>query len=352
MLYFRTAAIITLMILIMLVIGCSSGNGNTPTEPNDELSGIPSSIPIFTMTDTGDVFNAVQLFGAYELTIDPENQTADLITKRTSAIGEDYLVSGTAFFTILPCADCLKMTGISLLLDGSVALNFNVAHPFEKANMSKPPSASNRNDLDVFDLAAVIVPNGGTATIYSLTGESVYDQYCVTPDGYTTELADMLAAESAALPYFLVIDDSDTGISTFNRFEMSSNSDFSIGLDLTGGALSFDIYLTMAYGFSARKPDRLNPKYYNPEFNRKPAWKVEVIPPEGTAPPAIGNTWQDNDSTTEFDVKVLVRDWQIGATVYGTPADFGNADPTNIFAASEPSVVSVEIPGMNVTLVE
>jgi len=232
-----------------------------------------------------------------------------------------------------------------LNLDGNVVLTFSISHPFEKGIIGDPPTGKNRLDLDVFDLALVIAPQETTAINYSLIGLSVYNNICGEADGYTTELDEMLQ-DSAAMPYFLVIDDSIGGSGTYNKFEMGTKGvEFDTVFDLSSGVLRFDLYLTMGYGFSAVKADRLNPAYYNPEFNRKASWKIVVTPPEGDDPPAIGNTWDNADSLTLYNVTVEVYDWQIGANV-----DPDLTNPDDIYAASGVSSVSVEIPGMNNTL--
>ena len=343
----RFFVLVIVLTIVAFLIGCSSGGGSNPLTP-EKTTGSMDNVPIIGVTDAQSSFNAIGLFGAYELTINSD-LTTELVSKRVGAIGEDYIVSGLGFFTIKPCPTCLKMTGVEITPDGNVLLTFEISHPFKKGNTSEPPTAANRLDLDVFDLAMVIAPTGGTPVTYALTGESVYTDNCVDPDGFTTELAEVID-DDAALPYFLVIDDSDTGTSTLNKFEMGTvGLSFDVGFNLSGPAMTFDMYLTMGYGFSARRPDRLHPKYYNPEFNRKAAWKVAVTPPEGVDPPAMGNTWDDNDSVATYNVVVDVYDWQIGATV-ATAADFADADPSEIYAASEPSGVSVEIPGMNTAL--
>jgi len=97
---------------------------------------------------------------------------------------------------------------------------------------------------------------------------------------------------------------------------MGSQKSFQVQFPVTPPEnLTFNLYLTCGYGSSAVLVDRLNPTYYNPEFNRKSAWKVEVIPPNGTNPPSQGNTWASNDSSTPFNVTVKAYDWQIGANV-------------------------------------
>ncbi len=348
----RPVIIISLLIVTLAMIGCSSG-ANTPLTPQgnnaaDSLDNIP--IIGASMLDDGS-FDAIGMLGAYELTINPEDSTAELTAKRIAAIGEDYIVSGINFFTIAPCATCLKITGIAIDMDGNAVLTYSISHPFPEGDSFKPPSAANRLDLDVFDLAMVIVPLEATAATYSLTGKSVYTGYCINPDGYTTEL-DAVVEDTTVMPFFLAVDDSDTGTSTFNKFAMGEEDmKFDAGFDLSAGVLSFDLYLTMGYGFSAKKPDRLTPKYYNPEFNRKAAWKVAVIPPEGEYPPAMENTWNDMNNTDLWPVTVQVYDWQQGATVFtGAPEEFSNADSDNVFASSEIASVSVEIPGMNSSL--
>ena len=347
--YTRSLVIVALLVMIALILGCSGGG--TPITPDKSPESL-DSVPIIGLTDTNDTFNAIGLMGAYELYINPDDLSAELVNKRVSSIGEDYIVSGIAFFTVVPCADCLKIAGIGLV-GGNLQLSFVISHPFKPA-VGPDPSAANRNDLDVFDLAMVIFPGGDpapTPTTYTLTTADVYNGFCVGADGYTCELADVVLND-AALPYFLVVDDSAEvpPAATWNKFAMGTvDTVFDVGFNMLAGSLRFDMYLTMGYGFSAKKPDRITPKYYNPEFNRKAAWKVVVTPPCGVDPPAMGNTWQDNDITTPFDVTVDVYDWQIGAVV-STAADFSDADPGEIYAASSPSGVSVEVPGMNVAL--
>ena len=342
----RFSVLVIVLTIVAFLIGCSSG-GSNPVTP-EKASGSMDYVPIIGVSDAQSSFNGIGLFGAYELTINSD-LTTELTSKRVGAIGEDYIVSGLAFFTIAPCPTCLKMAGVEITPDGNLFLTFIISHPFKKGIIGETPTAINRLDLDVFDLAMVVAPNGGTPVSYALTGESVYPDVCFDTDGYTTELAEVIP-DTAALPYFLVIDDSDTGTSTWNKFEMGAeNLAFDVGFKLSGTVMMFDLYLTMGYGFGARKPDRLAPKYYNPEFNRNAAWKIAVTPPEGVDPPVMGNTWDDNDNAATYDVVVEVYDWQIGATVATAP-DFADADPSEVYAASEPSGVSVEIPGMNTAL--
>lgn len=342
MTFTRSLVFVSLVLLLAVVFGCSGGN--SPVAPNQQTGSLDNA-PIIGLSETENAFDAVGLLGAYELTIDPANMTAEINSKRISAIGEDYLVSGKGFFTVTPCSDCLKLVGITITPDGNGQLIFSIRHPFAPGNPANPPSAINRLDLDVFDLAMVVAPKEANKSNFPLTAKDVYSGLTYGQDGYTTELANVITGESAALPFFLVIDDSVSGTGTWNKFGMGATANFDVGFSLTAGVLKFDTYLTMGYGASAKKAQRLTPTYYNPEFNRKNAWKVVVTPPQGTNPPAIGNTWQDNDATTTFNVKVEVYDWQIGAT-----EDATLATPTAVYAASNVASVSAEIAGMNTVL--
>ncbi len=319
----KVLQVITVLLLLMLfAFGCSKhstdpimGSGSTDLMPSIAYNG--SSI--------------LGLMGAYDLFLSPDGTIAELTPMRMSTIGEGYIVNGLAYFTVLPCADCLKLKSISF--DGPyVKLTFKISHPFEKGNTSEPPTAKNRLDLDVFDMALVILPKDGTATSYTPTSESIYDSICVNIDGYTTELANV-TGDSAACPYFLVIDDNDSGTLTNNKFEMGMK-DVEFDTWFQGGM--FTLYLTMGYGASATKPVRLTPTYYIPEFNRKAAWKVDVAP----------QVWSGaNPSTVTIDI----YDWNHGATVAGTYPDSSNTD--HILASSNIQSVTVEVPGMTAAIV-
>ena len=338
-----------LLLMVLTVAGCSSNQ--TPVTPSgDERPAKPGSldtIPIIEGTSYSDgTFQATGVLGAYELTIDPETMNADLVSKRFStALGASWTVSGIAFFTIAPCSDCLTLKSFSFnASDKVLRLGFTIRHPFDKGNPGEPPTAKNRLDLDIFDLAAVIVPIGSTPATYPLSAVDAYPGVLVNNAGYTTELANVIG-DDAAMPYVLVVDDNAAGTNTWNEFSMGTQSFFDVFFDFSSPRnLAFEMYLTMGYGASAQgKNQRLNPTYFNPEFNRKAAWKAVVSPPEGSELPSTLNTWNDQDSTTPFDVTVKVFDWQQGVTsIVNPPVKSGD-----IAYASNVSLVSIEIPGMN-----
>jgi len=142
------------------------------------------------------------------------------------------------------------------------------------------------------------------------------------------------------------LDDSDSGASTYNKFEMGKKNVSFDAFFMSSG--QFTLFLTMGYGASAKKYTRLYPTYYNPEFNRKAAWKVEVIPPQGGNPPDWGNTWDDKDTTTLRDITIKVYDWQHTSTVAPNYPDPNNKN--QISKSSKVSMVSAEVPGMTVLL--
>jgi hypothetical protein len=330
---------ILFLICICLVdqFGCSNQKlsviSDLPTQDQFTLSDVHSGIQ-------GNVSGNSGIMGAYQLTIDTLTQNVQLVPKRASAIGEDYIVSGIGFFTSAPCPDCLKLDQLAFL-DNNLILTFFIRHPFPPGKIADPPSAVNRLDLNVFDLAMIVYPQNVTASSFTLTDTYIYDNVISNPSGYTTELANVVY-KYAAMPYVLVVDESAETVHSWNKFAMGDSREFDVEFTLdTYSTLYFNLYLTMGYGASAKKPQRLEPKYYNPEFNRKSAWKVEVAP--------SGN-WLHNDSTTPVNVEIRVYDWQCGATVYPFPSDFQNAPANNVYQSSEIERVSLEIPGMNNSL--
>lgn len=326
------------VLLILIFAGCSSGASNPVSSENPTGTNQANTIdtlPIIAF----DGSTAIGMMGAYGVSINPDDMTFDITPLRTSMIGESYIVSGAAFFTMTPCSDCLQIDCISLDMDNNIVLGLSVKHPFPKGDILKPPTAANRLDLDVFDLAVVVLPVETTADVYSLTGVEAYPGVLVNADGYTTELANVVD-DVSALPYKICFEDANN-----NRFEMGTEyQPFEMIFNPVTG-LNFEFWLTMGYGASAKKPQRLTPSYYVPEFNRKSAWKVDITPPEGEDPPSAGNTWTSGNTTTDYTVTIDVYDWNHGATIaVGEYPDTEN--PDYISASSDISEVTVEVPGM------
>ena len=325
--------VIILLLAGTLMFGCSGGQTPITTDYSSEL-------PNANLTNSDSMPGALGLLGAYKLTINSDSMTPELVPARQSSIGEDFIVNGINYFIEQPCAHCFTMKGFSATREGNLRVRFLIEHPFDPGIPTEPPTAKNRLDLDIFDLALIVYPDGGTSTNYPLTQANAYTGLCNNADGYTTELA-TFKTDPAAVPYFLIIDDSDTGISTWNKFGMGYSETFFAEFVLSSVDPVFNLYLTFGYGMSATYLTRFEPKYFNPEFNRKAAWKVEVTP---------YGQWIENITHIAITTEVKVYDWQAGATVYSDPADFANAPVDNIYASSEVESVSVEIPGMNSVL--
>ena len=333
------------LLLLALLIGCSNGSSN-PIVPLSEFvksgPGNPDTLPV--IADTGNT--DIGIMGGYNLTISSDAKSVELVPMRATTIGESWIVSGRSFFDTYPCTDCFRISGLGYET-GKIVVKFSIQHPFPKGDPGQPATAKNRLDLDLFDLALVIAPKPLSPQRFILLSVYIPKYSVENPDGFTDELSNLIGSQ-IALPYVLVVDDSLTipPSNTFNKFEMGSSREFEVKFPVQPGeTLVFDLYLTFGYGASAVLANRLDPVYYNPEFNRKAAWKVEVTPPNGTNPPEEGNTWSDRDNTTEYNVTVKVYDWQIGANV-----DPNLINPTDIYAASNVDYVSVEIPGMTNTV--
>ena len=321
---------IIVAILLLVAIGCSSGKSSdnpiAPQAPFERAGpGNLDALPIIAF----DGETAISVMGGYNLSISNDGTSVNLVPMRSSAIGEDYIVSGMAFFVMTPCLDCLKITSIALDFNENIVLGFAVKHPLPKGDPSKPASAGNRLDLDVFDLALVVNPLDISPVSYSLTNASAFTGVVLNADGYTNELKCVTETDSV-LPYKICYENENK-----NRFKMGTGyQPFDIVFSRDAG-LTFDLYLTMAYGISARLGTRLTPIYYVPEFNRKAAWKIQVDPVMW---------YTSNPSTVEVDI----YDWNHGATVAGEYPD--PAHTNYIRASSDVQSVTVEVPGMTNTI--
>jgi hypothetical protein len=345
----RPLVLIAVIAMLALVLGCSGGNSNNPVTPDGSANSM-DSLPIIGLTNANGAFDAIGVLGFYELDLNPDTMTADLTSVRTSAIGESYIVSAAGFFTITPCATCLKLVGIDVLGSGDDALievDWELSHPFPPGDPELPPKFNNRADLDIFDVAMVIAPSEATPTTFA--NGSAFLNVCANTDGYTAELATVEGAPTAACPYFLVVDESDETTITNNRFIMGAED---VGFDTyfkMGG--KFKVYITCGYGAAAKKATFFDPKYFIPEYNRKAAWKVVVTPPNGDDPPSSMNTWNNTNNDPIADVhtvRVEVYDWQQNAPVFtGDQTTYAEtAALTELYAASSVSEVKLEIPGM------
>ena len=327
----RVILLIVFTFFLVSVIGCSSHSmDNTYPNMPGALSNITDLSSQSLIALDGD--NAIGMIGAYELSISPDMKY-ELTPLRPGSLGESYIVSGEAYFRISPCSDCLKVKSVALNSDGNIVLGLLIKHPFAKGDVSQPPSARNRLDLDIFDLALIAAPVTGTQVSFPLTGAVTYSSILVNADGYTCELSNVIS-DPSALPYKIC-------------YESQSNNRFAMGTDYqpfdlvlkTGSTFKFTLYLTMGYGASAKRSQRLNPTYYVPEFNRKAAWKIVVEQP---SPPV----WRIDEENT---LTIQIYDWNHGKTVATNYPDPAHTD--QLSAKSDIESVTVEVPGVSNQLI-
>jgi len=198
--------VILLIICFSFSVGCSGGK--SPLEPviNPEFNSF-KDIPLVELSESNNTADAPGLMGIYEFSLDTNSMIAELTSARMSSIGESYIVNGISYFTIAPCPDCLKVNSLSMTGEGFIQITFGIRHPFKPGEPLKPPTAVNRLDLDIFDVAMVTHPTNKTPQTYNLTEISAYSNVITANAGYTTELANVIG-DQAALPFVLVIDDS------------------------------------------------------------------------------------------------------------------------------------------------
>jgi len=326
---------LTFLILVFTFFGCSEGS--TAIVPDNTNANI-NTVPIIDLYEGDSFFAAEGLMGAYELEIDFDTLEVELFPMRVANLGESYIVNGINFFTLTPCSNCLTLSAIRQ--DGNhIILGFQISHPFEPGDVNLPPKANNRLDLDVFDLAMIVAPLEKTAIYFSLSGVEIYPDIVAEADGYTTELANVIG-EPAALPFSLVVDESAISQHTWNEFPMGGSKEFEVAFQLENdGTSMFELYLTMAYGAAAKKATFLEPKYFNPEFNRKAPWKIIVSPTN-----EIHWKW-GQVNTAGFNV--YWYDWQAYSEIFNDPESFFEEAPLDyVYKGSSFSNLTIEFPGM------
>jgi len=316
--------LIAVLSLLFALFGCSKGKSNpvVADTPSDSFYGTlqQGSLPVIAFDGT----SAIGLLWSFEMSVTSGGADLHMMPARSSFIGESFVVSGDAFFTTTPCRDCLRIDRFGMDQDQNIIVGLSIKHPFEMGNPGEPPSGTNRLDLDIFDVALVINPLDTTPSTYALTDAEVFSGIVLNPDGYTSELTEVIG-DSALRPFKICYLNPDN-----NRFEMGTGrSDFEVLL--SQDILHFEMYVTMGYGASAKRLDRLNPEYYIPEFNRKAAWKVDVS----------ADPWFNSYPNI---VTIDVYDWNHNATISDNFPDSEN--PDHIRASTDIAEVTVEVPGM------
>ena len=348
--------------------GCSSGkNPLTPQDPVNQAvnninlhQSLPDSIPV---AFTGDLPDGGRtgygVLGVFDARIDPVNLTGELISRRkASAIKDSFVVDITNFLTITPCTDCLKITKIELNEENNLVVRFDIRHPFEHGTFAEPPSARNRLDLHLFDVFGVLhFP--GTLISFPLFNKTVAPVSLVNADGYTGQFDSQIdpgfptdanihpyrvmslnPTEGNFNPSSLCGFDPINAPTGHNVLKMGGQASTDFEIANTGSdPVDFAMVITAAYGQSATKNTRLDPKYYMPEFNRKEAWKVTVSVDQ--------NTLFEGNHSSYCNLGINVWDWNHDAAIDPDMKTMNTIRTSSVVAS-----VNVEIPGVSLDTVK
>lgn len=350
----RTCLITLFSFLLLLTIGCSSGN---PVEPKIIVTpdGQDNPLPLFISEGSVDGRSIGRgLLGAFDLIIDPAGQSAELVTLRSgNREGDSFLIHLTPYFTVSPCKDCLSVGGVTINSDNQLVVTFKVTHPFSPANIAFPPSAKNRDDLRLFDVKLIAILEGPST--FSRLGITLQPGLIANADGYT-QMEDPIIdfsndLDTNAFPYIILGEDPSNGnvdpLSATGFTDLATATGHNVLnqgqtylsdmiFDLKYGGL-VDVKLLMfgSYGQSAENlSDRFTPQFWLPEFNIKEPWKIET---EITA-----NTLNDALASSSATLTVKIWDWQHSTT----KIDPSLTDLDAILGSSKIDHVEVEVPGV------
>ncbi|HYE78785.1 MAG TPA: hypothetical protein VEI97_12445, partial [bacterium] len=314
-------------------------------------------LPDANRADPAKLPDDLGVLGAWYVDLDPAAITGGVSPIRTGeAFGDSWWLNATGFLDNRPCGDCLALEGIQNDPAG-LRLKFRVRHPFAPGDPSLPVSATNRLDLHVFDAQLLVAGElGETGFAFSSAGRQLPTRLVVDPSGYSGLLQPAIAgllptASSDAWPYVTLNEDPTTGNvdpssergftdvqnpAGHNVFPMGADvpAELVLGLTPADGPVRVLVLFTASYGHSAvGRTQRLQPRYALPEYNAKPAWKVEATLP-------VSDLHQ-GDTGSSAQLQVRVWDWQVGA-----PVDPALNTLNSIRAESAPSLVEAIVPGV------
>ncbi|MCD6218258.1 hypothetical protein J7L05_10450 [bacterium] len=379
-------SIITILFMAFLA-SCSGGSSVAPDATGNDPAYDFDTFPILATSElNGPGSNAYGILGAYEIDIDVKNLTGEVTGLRSNTgIGDFFIVDITDFLLISPCVDCLIIDEINIDEDGYVVVTFGLKHPYD---LPQPhfPEYLNRKDLHVFDVQGVVFmnppdgsettrirefpatrsdidgkPHTSDKTIKIDSGGFLVDAY-----GYNTTLDevidDIYPTDFNTHPFKMFFEypfegnfdpnSTTTGFLSvnsargYNVMGMGSSMDY---VDYTlnigpGETFSFLMVISASYGQSAKGQgtnlgERLWPRYFCPQFNRKEAWRVYVT--------VENNELLPQSPTSTADIVVYVRDWQEsdGHLVSSSSFDPMTSRAGDYTAVSGVREVSVDIPG-------
>ena len=295
---FRLNYYIFLLLLFVIITGCSGGKG--PILPSDTGSKIdtPNSSPISESADP-DPFFSTGLLGVFSVHIDPVNLIGELVPFRGTA-SKDVLevVDISNFLSLAPCSNCVKIYSVELDSSNHITVNIGIRHPFPVGDPLKPTTGRNRLDLHIFNIEGIVAMTSGDSDSFPGLNATVDANVLLNSSGYTgyldAALDEVLPTEANIHPYILHFRDYTNGnydpanpngfadvLHPTGYLVMPMGSDVDIQpytFDLTStDSFNFTYAVGCTYGISAdNKSQRMSPAYRLPQFNKKAASEVAV----------------------------------------------------------------------------
>ena len=341
-----------IIVALAMMVGCSGGSRNPIITSPSQGDKIAETGNLSTPLD--GVANG--LLGVYQISIDLKSLKSEITPARNlTSIGDIAVPDITQYFISTPCANCFGIEKIGLDSDNNLLITFKMKHPYQ--------DTSKRRDLDVFDIQGIMILPGSatfsTLPFIDIDGDGFVDEApkgdfntLLNADGYTYHYDSVaqtlfgLDIEGNLNPYkcFFTENNPDPEMegNAIPWHKMAQGSPFDkktykVKPPSGGGAFSFVFVVECSYGQSALfgipsgdPGARDNPKYFNPEFNRKEAYSVKISP-------LTDLTAGDTNSHTMVTSKV--EDWQ-NSQVPGWSLD----NPSSIRYRSDVASVTLSIP--------
>jgi hypothetical protein len=150
-----------------IAVSCSNLQSGPTVNPVLPQSGITAALT------EADVQQNHYLWGYYVISYDPESNTANVMPVRDASTHWNVL----KFMEVAPCANCVKVTGITPGTNGSKIMDVQISHPFTNPNLTgfDVRGIDMFNGSDIFPLTSLTLPNS-----------SAGDGELVNADGFTT----------------------------------------------------------------------------------------------------------------------------------------------------------------------
>lgn len=338
------------MILLFALFGCSSGEN--PLTPSGSSSVDNKSSD--NQLASADIAGGASLMGLFEIALDLESETGEIISLRKSSLSDVLeVVDITSFMSVLPCIDCARIESVGFDIDGNVVLTIGIKHPFPAGDPLQPITGKNRSDLHLFNVEGILVAKGnGAPTSFTASDQTISDVPMLNPDGYTPYLdmyIDTILSTPATIhPYKLHFDDYSSGnysAGNANGFScitipppsgnlvMPMGSDYDVKdyiLNIESGTTAeFYLAIGCTYGISTSTyEDRFDPVFRIPQYNKKAASEVEVE--------VTYNNLVAGVTASRADLSIKVLDMNHGVAI-GAAID-------NMLADSSVASIGIEIP--------